>query len=93
MNAGVLLVGTMIFWIICCGIAAWIDNRVKRAQESRRRTREIHAENCRLRVEAERAKQREIIITELMRSEIETKDLLLRQKWRNATNGMSMQRM
>lgn len=89
MDAGVLLIGTVLFWILCCGIAAWIDTRVKKAQEARKRTQEIHAENCRLRVEVERVKQREEFVVDMVRSELAIKDLLLRQKWRDATNGKS----
>ncbi len=87
MNAGVLLVGTMIFWILCCGICAWIDSAVKRRKAERRQLREYHAEICRLKAETERAKRREVLVVDMVRSEMAVKDLLLKQKWRNATNG------
>ena len=87
MNAGVLLIGTVLFWILCCGIIAGIENAANRRKAERQRSREIYAENCRLKAEAERAKRREIFIVDMVRSEMAVKDLLLKQKWRDATHG------
>lgn len=85
MNEGILLLMMIGLWTLAAGLIAAAETIAKRRKAQMQRTREIHAENCRLRAEAARTRQRDDVIFNLLRQEIATKDLLLRQKWREAT--------
>jgi len=85
MNGGILLLMMIGVWTLTAGIIAAVESYAKRKKAEKQRSRELHAENCRLRVVAERVRQRDDVVFALLREEIATKDLLLRQKWREAT--------
>lgn len=85
MDAGVIMVGTIIAWTLVCGLFAWIENCAKCRKQDQKKLREMHQELCRLRAELTRQDHRAEYKLDSLRTELNIKELLLRQKWAEAT--------
>lgn len=85
MDLGIALVMIPISWIVVCGLIAAIESYFKNRKVNRKKMRELHAEVCQLRAALERANSKSDYKLDMLRTELAIKELLLRQKWADAT--------